>query len=88
MRARAVVMPIVKAAPALTLALRRPQAAGALGVSETAFDDLVSRGLMPKPYRVGRMSLWDADELRTAWEEMKSRLRQESDSSDDWDDVA
>jgi predicted DNA-binding transcriptional regulator AlpA len=39
--------------------LRRPDAAAYIGVSPSKFDDWVSDGVLPKPYRRGGIVLWD-----------------------------
>lgn len=58
--------------PIERIAYRRPEAAAALGISETKFRDLEARGLMPQPYKLDDMTLFDAGEVLDAWNAIKS----------------
>ncbi|WP_200914650.1 helix-turn-helix transcriptional regulator [Bradyrhizobium viridifuturi] len=49
------------------LALRRDEAATAFSISPTLFDQWIERGFMPKGRKIGGVVLWDTDELRQAW---------------------
>jgi predicted DNA-binding transcriptional regulator AlpA len=46
--------------------LRRDRAALYVGVSATKFDDLVARGIMPKPRRIDGCVIWLRDSLDAA----------------------
>lgn len=48
-------------------ALRRGEAAAALGISPSLFDDWVKGGLMPSGKKVRGVVLWDAESVRTRW---------------------
>ena len=65
------------------IAYRRPEAAAALGVGVTTFDQWVSSGLMPKPIRVGGCVLWDAAEILAAWHAIATS--ESVDSPNEWD---
>jgi predicted DNA-binding transcriptional regulator AlpA len=65
------------------LALRRDEAAAALAVSPTKFDDWVADGRMPKGYKIDGVRLWDMQEIRDAWE----RLRDGSYSKNPFDEI-
>ncbi len=61
---------VVRAAdlrPVPRFALRRVEAAASIGLSPSKFDQLVRDGRMPKPKRVDRAVLWDAEAVRLAW---------------------
>jgi hypothetical protein len=57
--------------PIERLAYRRPEAAAALGVSESKFLDWERRGIMPRPIHVDGCRLYDAEQIRIAWEALK-----------------
>jgi predicted DNA-binding transcriptional regulator AlpA len=63
--------------------LRKPRAAAYVGVSETLFDTGVKNGLMPKPFKLGGVTLWDRHQLDLALDALSNR--EEEDSC--WDDV-
>lgn len=52
--------------PIERLAYRRPEAAAAVGVSETKFSEWEQRGLMPRAIFVDGCRLYDAEQLRHA----------------------
>ena len=54
--------------PIERLAYRRDEAAAALGIGLTKFEDWVKRGMMPKPVKVDGCSLYDARQLEVAWQ--------------------
>lgn len=54
------------------IAYRSPEAAAALGVSERTFREWVTRGLMPAPFTIDRITLYDAAEVIAAWDAMRS----------------
>jgi predicted DNA-binding transcriptional regulator AlpA len=49
-------------------ALRREEAAAAVAVSATKFDEWVGDGRMPKGRKIDGVILWDVCEVRDAWE--------------------
>ncbi|MCF3643001.1 DNA-binding protein [Rhizobium sp. TRM95111] len=49
-------------------ALRRGEAAAALGISPGLFDIWVKDGLMPKGKKVRGVVLWDTEGLRARWQ--------------------
>lgn len=51
--------------------LRADRAAAYLDMSPSKFLDLVSRGRLPKPVRIDRMTSWDRRELDSAVEDLK-----------------
>ncbi|MGB9259225.1 MAG: hypothetical protein WCB55_03570, partial [Pseudolabrys sp.] len=44
-----------------------------LSMSRSAFLDLVGEGKLPKPIRVGGMTMWDRRELDSAIEDLKEQ---------------
>lgn len=64
-------------------ALRRDEAAAALAVSTTKFDEWVADGRMPKGHKIDGVVLWDTEEVREAWE----RLRDGQHSHNPFDEV-
>jgi predicted DNA-binding transcriptional regulator AlpA len=62
--------------------LRKPRAAFYVGVSETHFDTWVRDKLMPEPFKIGGVVLWDRQRLDLAFDALSNR---EDDSV--WDDV-
>lgn len=52
-------------------ALRIEQAAAYLSISPRAFLRLIDDGKMPKPVKVGGMSMWDRHDIDGAFEELK-----------------
>lgn len=50
------------------IALRRDEAAAALSISPTTFDEWVKERKLPAPHRIGRVVLWDMAELVDAWQ--------------------
>jgi predicted DNA-binding transcriptional regulator AlpA len=52
-------------------ALRRDEAAAALAVSTTKFDEWVSDGRMPKGHQIDGVVLWDTQEIRETWERLR-----------------
>ena len=61
--------------------LSREQAAEYVGVSESHFDTMVNEGLMPKPKRSGKRTIWDLLAVDQAF----SRLPNE-DEQNPWDE--
>lgn len=50
--------------------LNRSEAARWIGVSPTKFDDLVTRGAMPRPKRVDGRTVWDRYALDAAFSDL------------------
>lgn len=48
-------------------ALRRDEAAASLAISPSTFDNWIGEGKMPKGRKIGGVTLWDAESIRTAW---------------------
>lgn len=51
-------------------ALRRDEAAAALGISTTLFVQWVADGKMPQGRKVGGVTLWDVTAVQRAWLEI------------------
>lgn len=69
--------------PIERLAYRRDEAAAALGVSPSTFDELVKAGQMPKPIRLRGCVLWRAHSLETALAAIENS--DGVDSRNEWD---
>lgn len=67
--------------------IRRKQAAAELGISATKFDDLVHRGLLPKPFKIDGCTLWDWEDLREAYEELRQGALAINREENPWDRV-
>ncbi|MER9442196.1 hypothetical protein NKI79_12365 [Mesorhizobium sp. M0340] len=69
--------------------INREQAAGAIGVSPTTFDQMVADGRMPQPRMPSKERyVWDVEELAEAFRRLphrNSRLDGESLSDNPWD---
>jgi predicted DNA-binding transcriptional regulator AlpA len=52
-------------------ALRRDEAAAAVAVSTTKFDEWCADGRMPKGRKIDGVVLWDTQEVREAWERLR-----------------
>ena len=48
-------------------ALRRDEAAASLAISPSTVDHWIGEGKMPKGRKIGGVTLWDAESIRTAW---------------------
>ena len=64
MTRRAVAVPIV-------FGIREPEAAAAIGVSPSKFRELVSAGRMPRPRLIDGCRIWDVDDLREAFKDLR-----------------
>lgn len=53
--------------------VRLETAMAVFGCKKTKFLDGVREGVIPKPHKWGRTSLWDVNELREAIERIKTR---------------
>lgn len=71
--------------PIERLAYRRDEAAAALGVSLTKFEELVRDGLMPKPVRVRGCVLYDAHQLAVHWQAILAGESASVDSTNPYD---
>ncbi|MFT4115608.1 helix-turn-helix transcriptional regulator [Bradyrhizobium sp.] len=56
-------------------ALRRDEAAAALSISATLFDRWIEEGVMPKGRKIGGVVLWDTEEIRQAWCDLRDADR-------------
>ena len=52
-------------------ALRRDEAAAAVAVSNTKFDEWCADGRMPRGRRIDGVVLWDTGEVLEAWERLR-----------------
>ncbi|MEO6013405.1 MAG: hypothetical protein ABIQ30_07460 [Devosia sp.] len=52
-------------------ALRRDEAATAVGISVSLFDRWISEGKMPKGRKIGGVVLWDCDQVGRAWAQLR-----------------
>ena len=64
MTRRAAVAPLV-------FGLREPEAAAAVGVSPSKFRELVQTGRMPRPRMLDGCRVWDVDDLREAFKDLR-----------------
>nr|WP_298797630.1 hypothetical protein [uncultured Acetobacter sp.] len=77
----------------LPIILRRRAAAAFFDVSETTFDKMVEMGLVPRPTRVGSLSLWFRPALVAAAAKMTgtelhySAQTEMQDAPNEWDAV-
>lgn len=69
--------------PIERIAYRRDEAAAALGVSPSKFDELVKDGRMPQPKRVDGCVLWGVHALMAAWDALPDAM--EVDTGNPWD---
>jgi predicted DNA-binding transcriptional regulator AlpA len=66
--------------------LRRTEAAAYIGVSPSLFDQMIYKGVMPKPLRFGERVFWDRHAIDRAVDEMAARTSPEA-ASNEWDIV-
>jgi predicted DNA-binding transcriptional regulator AlpA len=76
------------AAPREPIGLSAEEAAAYLGVSCNSFLGAVRRGDMPQARLLGSRSLWDADELRTAFRTLPRRGLSEAGNSGETEEEA
>lgn len=62
-------------------AMKRDEAAAALGISPSTFDAWVRKGLMPSGVRVEGLRLWDTGQVHGAWQNILEAT--DVDASDD-----
>lgn len=55
--------------------VRLETAMAVFGCKKTKFLDGVREGVIPKPHKWGRTSLWDVNEIRVAMDRLKERSR-------------
>lgn len=68
------------------IAYRAAEAAAAIGVSESVFRDWVKRGLLPRPFRIDRVSLYSARALELAVMAMADKEEGAVDSTNPYDE--
>lgn len=78
MTARAAILP----ASCPPRGLNRREAAAYVGVSPSEFDKMVEEGVMPKPKRRGRRTIWDRIALDGAFDALP-----DAQSESEWDGV-
>jgi predicted DNA-binding transcriptional regulator AlpA len=61
--------------------LRLPDAALYVGVSETVFDRWVKKKLMPEPFKIDGVTLWDIRKIDPAFDALSNQ-----DDDSEWDD--
>jgi predicted DNA-binding transcriptional regulator AlpA len=64
--------------------LRLRDAAFYVGVSESKFQQMVAGGLMPKPFKIGGVTLWDARKVDSAFDDLPGNIEDEESV---WDNV-
>ncbi|GAA5664527.1 hypothetical protein Brsp07_03019 [Brucella sp. NBRC 14130] len=62
------------------LALRRDEAAAALGLSVGTFDKWVKDDLLPRGHKIGGVVLWDMSELSQAWYSLRDGVLTDGDN--------
>ncbi len=63
-------------------ALRRDEAAAALAISPSLFDNWIHDGLMPEGRKIGGVVLWDAELIRAAWQSLNERATKSVDDGE------
>ena len=63
--------------------LNRKEAAGYVGISPSLFDELVSDGRMPKPFRINSRLLWDIRLIEEAFDEISTQETQNANPRDE-----
>lgn len=72
--------------PIPRFALRPQEAADSLGISLSTFLGWVRDGKMPKPTKVGNVSLYDTGALRRAWEALQDGVDGQLARPNPWDE--
>ncbi len=67
----------------MVLGYSREEAAAAIGVSATMFDDLVRDSVMPAPRMLKSRRVWDVDELRASFKALP-RPDESDEEADSW----
>lgn len=68
------------------LAVRAPQAAAMLGISESKLRALVAEGRVRPPIEIDRVRLFDVETLRHDWQALRDAALAD-DGPNPWDDV-
>jgi predicted DNA-binding transcriptional regulator AlpA len=68
-------------------ALRRDEAAASLAISPSTFDNWVGEGRMPKGRKIGGVTLWDAESIRSAWLSLAEIEDQQPDSDNPYEGI-
>lgn len=71
--------------PIERIAYRRDEAAAVFGLGLSKFEDLVRRGIFPKPVKIDGCTLYDARQLELAWAAIMERETAAVDSSNPYD---
>jgi predicted DNA-binding transcriptional regulator AlpA len=72
----------------MPLALRYPDAAEALGISQATLRRLVEAGRVHRPYKLpGNIVLFDARQLQEDWDRLKVQFAEQADVTNPWDDL-
>jgi hypothetical protein len=69
------------------VAVRAPQAAAMLGVSESKLRALVAEGRIRPPIEIDRVRLFDVEQLRADWASLRDAALAD-DGPNPWDDIA
>jgi len=69
------------------LAVRAPQAAAMLGISESKLRALVAEGRVRPPVELDRVRLFDVDQLRADWANLRDAAMAEN-GPNPWDEIA
>lgn len=68
-------------------ALRRDEAAASLAISPSTFDNWVGEGRMPKGRKIGGVTLWDAESIRSAWLNLAEIEDEQRDSDNPYEGI-
>lgn len=68
-------------------ALRRDEAAASLAISPSTFDNWVGEGRMPKGRKIGGVTLWDAESIRSAWLNLAEIEDEQPDSNNPYEGI-
>ncbi|NSL22893.1 helix-turn-helix transcriptional regulator [Agrobacterium tumefaciens] len=68
-------------------ALRRDEAAASLAISPSTFDNWVGEGRMPKGRKIGGVTLWDAESIRSAWLNLAEIEDEQPDSDNPYEGI-
>ncbi|CAH0154169.1 hypothetical protein SRABI05_00621 [Agrobacterium fabrum] len=68
-------------------ALRRDEAAASLAISPSTFDNWVGEGRMPRGRKIGGVTLWDAESIRSAWLNLAEINDEQPDSDNPYEGI-
>jgi len=68
-------------------ALRRDEAAAALAISPSLFDNWIKKGYMPEGKPIDGVTLWDTHKLREAWQRLADGPEVDEDGDHPFDRV-